>query len=636
MDLASLPWLLPSPADFRQRLSAVGHDNAGSELWRLASTSLSIDQLLKIARKVSILRAQPDALKPLRPFRLGVLSNCTADFIAPAIEGSGPRHGLAIETAVPPYGQIVQAAADPASVLYARPLDAVLLSLDYHAFAFDGAGSIADAIDLVNAVRQNVARIAGVPCIVQTLPSPPHLLQGSLDTMIEDSARARITEFNARLIVGLRNTTDVLFDVQGLAEAVGLANWHDPVAWYSAKLPFALPLVPLYAEHVARLVGAMVGKTRKCLVLDLDNTVWGGVIGDDGLDGIKLAEGDAVGEIFRAVQKHALAMSQRGIVLAVASKNTEANARVPFQRHPDMILREEHIAVFRANWTDKATNLREIARALDIGTDALVFLDDNPAEREIVRREIPEVAVPELPADAAHYPWVLAAGGYFDAISLTEDDRNRAKFYRDRSARMALQENTTDVEGYLRSLDMTLSVSPFDRTGRARITQLINKSNQFNLTTRRYTEAAVAKLEADPSVLTLQARLSDRFGDNGMISVIICHRGGARWKVDTWLMSCRVLGRKVEHTLLNILADLAKQDGATSIEGTFIPTDRNELVHDHYAKLGFSCTGDHDGTTTWTRDIASFMPFNTPMAVSGAELFRHDTVAPSKDRHDHN
>ena len=418
MDLASLPWLLPPPPDFRQRLNhlVAAGGCVGPELRRLATRRLEdIDQLLKLARELAALRQRPEALAPLQPFRLGVLANATADFIAPAIEGSGLRHGMAIETAVHAYGQIMQAAADPTSVLYARPLDAVLLALDHHAFGLDRAGTADEAFDLIQAIREHVARIAGVPCIVQTLPWAAATLarQPRHDGVEEDSLRKarEVADFNLRIIAALRNSTDVLFDVQGLAESVGLANWHDPVAWCSAKLPFALPLAPfLYADHVARLVAAIVGRTRKCLVLDLDNTLWGGVIGDDGLEGLRLAEGDAVGEAFLAIQRHALGLSQRGVILAVASKNAEATARLPFQHHPDMLLREEHIAVFQANWSDKATNLREIARELNIGTDALVLLDDNPAEREIVRRELPEVGVPELPDDAALYPWVLAAG----------------------------------------------------------------------------------------------------------------------------------------------------------------------------------------------------------------------------------
>jgi FkbH-like protein len=584
-------------------------------LVRLANFALDTDKLIKLSRLLRELAKRPEALKPLHPFRLGLVSNATTDFIVPTVAASGLRYGLAIDVVVPPFGQFVQAVADPHSQLYACRLNAVLLALDHRAFGLDAGGNVEDALALLKSVRSHVQRQAGVTCIVQTLARVPEPLQGSLDLMIGDSQRAAVQEFNSQIVAAMKGSSDVILDVAGMAETVGLARWHDPVMWHTAKLPFAQAMVPLYADHVARLVAAIVGKTRRCLVLDLDNTLWGGVIGDDGIQGIRLGQGDSVGEAFLAVQRHALQLGQRGVILAVSSKNEDDIARKPFREHPEMLLREKHIAAFQANWVDKAENLRAVARELNIGTDALVFVDDNPAERALVRQEMPEVAVPELPPDPAYYPRVLAAAGYFDAVALSADDLKRNEYYQGRAARAALKDTSTDVEAYLRSLDMVLTVSSFDEMGRTRIAQLINKTNQFNLTTHRYSEAEVARMESDSHLLTLQARLTDRFGDNGMISLIICGIEDSEWLIDTWLMSCRVLSRKVEYALANILAEAAASAGATALIGHYIPTERNDLVREHYARLGFSKVGQEGAKTMWRRDVVTFQPFEVPIRV---------------------
>jgi FkbH-like protein len=374
---------------------------------------------------------------------------------------------------------------------------------------------------------------------------------------------------------------------------------------------------------VCRLLAAIRGKSRKCLVLDLDNTLWGGVIGDDGLEGIVLAQGDSTGEAFLDVQRAALELRDRGIVLAVSSKNEDAVARAPFVSHPEMLLREHHVAVFQANWNDKATNIAAIAQELSLGIDSLVFLDDNPVERGLVRQMLPAVAVPELPEDPALYARTLAAAGYFESVTFSAEDRKRADFYQDNSRRVALQSRVGDLDAYLESLDMEIVFRPFDATGRSRITQLINKSNQFNLTTRRYTEPEVAAWEADPEAFTLQVRLLDAFGDNGMISVVICRRGSAaRWEIDTWLMSCRVLGRRVEQMVLRELLLHARERGIETLVGTYLPTAKNAMVKDHFEKLGFTLASrDASGGTTWELDTRTEIA-PAPMRVDRAGFVR--------------
>jgi FkbH-like protein len=281
-----------------------------------------------------------------------------------------------------------------------------------------------------------------------------------------------------------------------------------------------------------------------------------------------------------------------------------------------MLLREDHIAVFQANWIDKATNLATIADALTLGRDALVFLDDNPAERLQVRREHPEIAVPELPADAALYARALNAGGYFEAVAFSDDDRKRTGFYKENAKRLQLQGSAGSLDAYHASLEMVTTLQPFDAVGRSRISQLINKSNQFNLTTRRYTEAQVAELEADPARFTLQVRLADVFGDNGMISVIVADRGAERWEIDTWLMSCRVLGRRVEEAVLAELVQAARAAGASELIGRFIPSEKNMMVAKHYEKLGFEKIAEtEDGGTVWRLALEGVADKVLPMRI---------------------
>jgi FkbH-like protein len=626
-DSGSLFWLPKAPPDFAQRCRQVFDttDNLGSRVRALAAFNLDENHLNRVANIVTAAQRQKHSLAPLTPFRLGVLSNSTTAFMVPALIASAVRHGIALECVSADYGQFMQAALSPESSINRSKLDAVLIAVDYRGYPLDaplgneeaGEAVLASALGQVEAIRSGIHANGSAICIVQNLAPPVEGVFGSLDKVLPGAQRGLIEQLNARLAQSLRGTKDILFDVAGLAAEVGLANWHSPQQWNLAKLPFAGEFMPLYAERVARTVAAMRGKSRRCLVLDLDNTVWGGVIGDDGLEGIQLAQGDAVGEAFLSVQRYALALRERGVVLAVSSKNTDEIARAPFRKHPEMLLHEEHIAVFQANWNDKATNIKAIAEELSLGLDSLVFLDDNPAERAIVREFLPQVAVPELPSDPALYVRTLSAAGYFESVTFADEDLKRAQYYQDNARRVNLQGQFADIESYLASLKMEITFQPFDETGRARITQLINKSNQFNLTTQRYTEAEVAKIQEDPACFALQVRLADAFGDNGMISVIVCRDIGEQiWQFDTWLMSCRVLGRRVENMVLQEVILAAKRAGVRKLFGKYIPTERNHLVEQHYEKLGFSLmTQAPDGTTFWQLEIDSAQVELAPMEV---------------------
>jgi len=617
---ADLAWLPEPPADFRTRVKtlAAGVPNAGDEILTLATHALSDAQLRRLADAIAQLAAQGTNLAPLTPFKLGLVGTGTLDLLIPLLAGSAARHGIVLECVHADYGQIIQEALDPNSKLNRAKCDAVLVALDYRSLPIpsglgDRGNSVEASAAFIDTLREGFHANSGAVCIVQTFAPPPEQLFGSLDRRVALTTRSLLDALNRRLAESLAGTPDLILDIAGLAETVGLAEWYSPEQWNLAKLPFSATYARLYADHVGRLIGAIRGNARRCLILDLDNTLWGGVIGDDGLDGIRLAQGDAVGEAHLEVQRTALMLRERGIVLAVSSKNTDEIARAAFREHPEMLLREKHIAVFQANWNDKATNIKAIAEELTLGLQSMVFLDDNPVERGLVRQLLPRVAVPELPEDPALYARTLLAAGYFEAVAFSDEDRKRADFYQDNAKRLALQSKVGGIEAYLESLNMEITFAPFDAVGRERISQLINKSNQFNLTTRRYTEAEVAAAEADPDAFTLQVRLTDVFGDNGMISVIIARAAGeAEWEIDTWLMSCRVLGRKVEQMVLRELVLNAREQGVRRLIGVYRPTEKNAMVKDHYAKLGFTELGE--GGSHWVFDTATDIPA-APMTV---------------------
>jgi FkbH-like protein len=621
-----LQWLPRPPEDFSKRCRALRETagEAGREIRALASFALDENKLVKLANSIESLRSSSDYLRPLTPFRLGIISNATSHFMVPALTATAARYGIALECIEANYGQVMQEALAPDSMINRAHADAVLVAIDYRGLALgaplgDSAAAdtvVAAAIDELLAIRDALRKNSGASCIFQTLARPVEATFGSLDLALPGTSRNVIDLFNRSLATTLAGKEDLLLDVGGLAETVGLSAWHDANLWNIGKIPFANCFLPVYADLTCRLIAALRGKSRRCLVLDLDNTLWGGVIGDDGLEGIVLGQGDPQGEAHLEIQRTALALRERGIVLAVSSKNNDETARLPFQKHPEMLLRENHLAVFQANWNDKATNIRAIAEELSLGLESFVFLDDNPAERRLVRDMLPDVAVPELPDDPALYVRTLLAAGYFEAITYSPEDQKRADFYQDNARRVALQRVTGDLDAYLATLNMTITFQSFDEVGRARIAQLISKSNQFNLTTRRYSEAQVAEIEADPNCLTLQVRLVDTFGDNGMISVIICRQDAGVWQIDTWLMSCRVLGRRVEQAVLQELLIHARSLGIRRVIGTYRPTERNRLVEDHYSKLGFTeCERLADGSTVWGLDVADYTDVSLPMKV---------------------
>jgi len=623
MRIVDLHWL-PGAPDLSNELrqAAAAKQIAWSELVRLASLRLDFVQTNKLDKALQrVLSSGATDASPWRTLNVALLSSSTVDHLLPALRVAALRRNLLVRTYIGDYGMYLQALQQETSELGAFKPDVVVFA--FHAQHLIGAPhpalSSADADALVASVADRVRgvwRLArdrfSAQILQQTVLPVWQPLLGLNERRLSGSGSDLIDRVNLRLAeLAAEEQVDML-DLERVIRSDGLYSWHDPVLWHRGKQEISPLAAPAYGELVGRLIAAQQGRSGKCLVLDLDNTLWGGVIGDDGLEGIRLGQGSAIGEAYVAFQSYVRDLARRGVILAVCSKNDLENARAPFERHPDMVLKLEDIACFVANWSDKAGNLRAIAEQLNIGVDSLVFVDDNPFERTIVRRELPQVAVPELHEDPAFYARSIADGGYFETLRVTTEDFERGGQYRANIARETLRASTTDLEGYLKSLGMELRWLPFDQVGLQRIVQLTNKTNQFNLTTRRYTEAGILAIMSTPGALTLQLRLLDQFGDNGVIGIVIGKPEGGDLLLDTWLMSCRVLGRQVEEATMNLVAERACELGAQRLVGEYLPTKKNGMVREHYRKLGFECAAsDESGASRWHMRLADYRPFST-------------------------
>ena len=618
--IEDLHWLLAPPLDLKERMQNLFD---ASDLRQIANYALDTNQLSKLAGKLKALRKNSVDLRPLAAFKLGVVSNATTKLFSPALMATGLRYGLDLDVVEAEFNQVAQEAFSEESSFTGKAIDTVLIAIDYHGLPLIATPgdeerarkTVSDCISYLKAVAEKISLKTNAPIILQNIAPPAESYLGSFDLFLPGTLSWLIAHVNQELSL-LTSSSISILNVLGLASNLGLANWHDLTQWNVGKLPFSLKYAPIYADHVCRILSVRKGKSKRCLILDLDNTVWGGIIGDDGVDGILIGNGDPTGEAHLQVQQIALELRNCGIVLAISSKNEDAIARLPFREHPDMLLREEHIAVFQANWSDKATNIRAIAETLSLGLESMVFLDDNPAERLQVRKELPEVSVPELPSDPALYGRTLLAAGYFESVGFSAEDRQRAELYQQNARRADLMSSASNMDSYLASLEMEATFAPFDASSRARIAQLISKSNQFNLTTKRYSELEIAQLEQDPQVVTFQIRLTDSLGDNGMISVIICRKLDKVWEIDTWLMSCRVLGRRLEEAALLEIVKLAKAEAVERLVARYIPTPRNIIVKGHYQKLGFTLLdAEADGTEIWQRDLNGFEYGGLPIAI---------------------
>lgn len=564
----------------------------------------------------------------LIPQRFAILGDCATQHLAIALKGYAYEQGYAFEVFDADYDQIGAQVLDDSSELYAFSPQFVLIYMcveklyeAYCATALDGRADFADkAYKKIRSYWILVNRRIPAHILQFTFVTRDDRVFGNFATKTKASFAYQVHKLNCLLADGCQEVANAyLIDLNEIRAAIGEAVFYDSKLYYLAKVPLSMEALPLVARSVLDTVNALNGRVKKCVVLDLDGTLWGGVVGDDGVNGIQIGELGA-GHAFSALQAWLKELKNRGVLLAVCSKNSVGAAKEPFLRHPEMVLRLEDFSIFVANWEDKAQNIRNIQQTLNIGMDSMVFLDDNPFERNLVRSLIPEIIVPELPEDPALYLGYLQSLNLFETATYTEEDLARTGRYRAEAGRAEVQSRLGSYEEYLEALEMEAEAAPFDPYHYPRIAQLTQRSNQFNLRTVRYTEAEIEAIAGDYRRITRYFCLRDKFGDHGLVSVVILDRPalhpgqdeGALF-ISEWLMSCRVLKRGMEEFIVNHIIEVAAENGYTKVVGEYIKTPKNTMVERIYEKLGFS----DEGGGRFVAELANFQKNKTLITRGG-------------------
>jgi FkbH-like protein len=581
-------------------MASGAHREALLAMVKAAAESSNANELLNVAKWSESVPEKTYAEAGFLPKKILVLGGYATQLIAPLLKAALLRHKIRCEVMEGDYGTFEQAAYGGDARLAGFKPDLCFLCV-----GADHLGSSGLEAELRRWRALWDAARAAFSCdlIQNTFEEPAYRVYGSYELKASESRTRFVRRLNLELAGGA--PAFVHFnDIDALAARLGRAQWRDEKLYDSSKMPASFAMLPAYARQTANVAAAVFGRSRKCLVLDLDNTLWGGVVGDDGAAGIEIGSGTAGGEAYARFQAYLRDLKSRGIILAVCSKNDEANAREPFATRKEMALKLEDFSSFVANWEPKPDNIRRIAGELGIGLDSLVFVDDHPAERELVRVTLPEIAVIELPEDPSDFVAALDASGCFETVSITEEDRHRTEQYRANARREELLAKTTDYGSFLASLQMRATIEPFGEANFQRVHQLINKTNQFNLTTRRYGEAELQDAASQPGAVSCAIRLEDKFGDNGLISVFMGFVEGDALNIDTWLMSCRVLKRGVEDMLFQHVLAIAKTRKVRRIRGSYVPTAKNGMVSGLLPDLGFKPEAKLEGgATAWTFDV---------------------------------
>ncbi|MBR5420977.1 MAG: HAD family hydrolase [Lachnospiraceae bacterium] len=542
-------------------------------------------------------RSDASALPELRCVLLG---DCATQHLATALKGQAVAEGLRLELLDTDYDQLRAQITDPGSELYAHKPEAVILACcterlyaAYHDTPAAERESFAEnKLAELCAYWERLLSVPGLRVLQFSFPELDDGIYGDLAAQIKSSFLYQQRLLNLKLADAAAEHAGVfIIDIAALQGRIGRRALHDERLYASAKISFMPEALPFVAEKTVAMLRALKGYIKKCVVLDLDNTLWGGVVGDDGLEGIQIGELGS-GHAFYDFQLWLKELKERGMLLAVCSKNDEDKAKEPFEKHPEMVLKLTDFAVFVANWEDKAGNIRHIRELLDLGLDSFVFIDDNPFERELVRSMLPEVTVPELPEDPALYVEYLSSLNLFETASHSAADAARTGQYRAEAARRSTQAEYADYDDYLKALEMQAECASFTPFHYPRIAQLSQRSNQFNLRTVRYTEEDIRRIAEDEQYSTIYFCLKDKFGDHGLISAVIMKREGEDFFIDTWIMSCRVLKRGMEEFIINKVMEEAAKAGAKRVIGEYLPTPKNGMVKEIYSKMGFTPEGE--------------------------------------------
>ena len=518
--------------------------------------------------------------------RLALVGDTATQFLATAIRGEALSRGYDLDLFEAEYNQVERQFLDPSSELYAFDAEYIVLFQSTHKLG-EHHSMLAEPeqlklaetrLDFISSVCQ-MPKLAGKKIICMNYPEIEDTVFGSYANQVESSFTWQIRKLNHGLMqLAQLHSNLFICDIAAVQNKIGRDSMFASNVYVSTEMVLSVDALPYVASRTIDIISALRGQFKKCLILDLDNTVWGGVIGDDGLEGIQLGHGLGIGKAFTEFQMWVKKLKQRGIIICVASKNNE-----------ETVLKLDDIAVFMANWETKVDNIRAIQQILNIGFDSMVFLDDNPFERNMVRENIQGITVPELPEDPGEYLEFLYGENLFETVSYSGLDKDRTKQYQVEAQRVSLQKTFANEADFLKSLNMISVVSGFTKFNTPRVAQLSQRSNQFNLRTIRYTEADIEAIASDKDTVDLSFTLEDKFGDNGLIAAVIMKRQDAETLfVDTWFMSCRVLKRGMENFTLNTMVECAKEKGYKRIIGEYLPTPKNKMVEQHYQGLGFA------------------------------------------------
>ena len=588
------------------------------EATRSGRSLLSKNPLLAAASFIrhAVDKSSPERLS-LTSVRVALLSSFSIEFIHDALIALGFLDGLRVELYQAGFGQFRQDILNRDSALYAFAPDAVVLALEGKDLVPDVyRHDIPDAADLnatVTEAGRELANLAEVfrersaaTLLIHNFAPPIWRRLGILDGEAGPSQADLVSALNTHLGRVCRESRGIhTVDYAGLVQRTGALSWYDDRMTFYARAPITRGALPELAREYLKFLRALTGKTKKCLVLDLDNTLWGGVVGEEGPQGIALGP-EYPGSAFVDFQRAVRGLRQRGVILAIASKNNPADVDEVFASNNHMILRRDDFSVVRVGWNAKSQSVSEIAAHLNIAPDHIVYVDDNPAECDEVAHALPAVTVLPLPPQPEHFVRALLEPGYFDSLSVSTEDLRRAELYEQRDQAEELRAQSDSLEDFYRRLEMEVTFALVDNSSVARAAQLTQKTNQFNVTTIRYSEAEVLERCADPDNLVKTVRVRDRFGDNGIVGVMMAHASESEVEIDTLLLSCRVIGRTVETAMLAHVSEYAAQRGARRIRGRIVPTAKNAPARDLYERHGFqSHPSDSTEEAAWSLDLAT-------------------------------
>lgn len=527
-----------------------------------------------------------------KTMRIAIVGDFATQFVSKAISESLDQREIPFELYEAEYNQMDLQFFNPNSGLHKFNPQTIVVALSGLRFLSEFVGlSLTEKLSFaetkIKYISECISQLSHSQIILFNFVEQEFGILGNYANKVPSSYLSQVRTLNHRLMMKSQEEPRIhILDIKILCQRVGENTAMDRRMGANFDMPFSLEFTSEIGRNIGEILAASAGRIRKCLVLDLDNTLWGGVIGDDGLEGIQIGN-HGIGRAFRDMQLWAKSLKDRGIILAVSSKNEEELAREPFEKHKEMVLKIDDITVFMANWESKASNIEKIQRQLNIGLDSIVFIDDNPFERDLVRQFLPEVFVPELPNDPVEYVPYLASVNLFEAASFSNEDLRRSELYKMEVMRTKAKAEFASEGEYLASLKMVCLVTGFDTMLVPRVSQLTMRSNQFNLRTKRYSEEEIRRMAGSQEFVGLSFSLSDKFGDHGLVSVVILHRQPEYVFIDTWLMSCRVLNRGLEFFVLNKIVNEAKSLGLSTIVGEYLPTQKNKMVQDLYTELGF-------------------------------------------------